>query len=147
MSEQKKQSKTKTGWIAAKVHEDVTLPSGFQVDITIPNLSALIKADALPNDLVEVATKVAVNQEPPPDLFEQMDQLNTFLVSQTVVKPAVTPEEVNALPAEDIDMLVAFATRRTDIDAVGHQIAGLETIPSFRRFRGFDALDPDLLAE
>jgi hypothetical protein len=142
------ESKSKAAWKSKKVHEDITLPSGMKVDITIPNLSALIKADALPNNLLDVATKAATNSEVPDDLFEQMDDLNTFLVSKSLVKPALTAEEVNdVVPAEDIDMLVSLATRRIDIDAVGHQIAGLETIDSFRRFRGLDALDPDLLAD
>lgn len=140
--------KTKAAWTKKKVHSDITLPSGMVVDITIPNLAALIKADALPNDLLSVATKAAVKQEVPDDLFQQMDDLNTFLVSKSLVAPEITADEVNTVvPAEDIDMLVSFATRRIDVDAVGHQLAGLETVPSFRRFRGLDALDPDLLAE
>lgn len=131
-----KQSKTKTGWVKSKVHEDITLPSGFKVDIELPNIPSLIKAGALPNELVEVATKAAVTNDIPEDMFEKMDDFNNYLVSVTVVNPKITPEDVKDLPSEDIDMLVGFATRTRDMDAVGHHIAGLETIKSFREFRG-----------
>jgi len=145
MSDTATQSKkSKSAWVKSAVHEDVTLPSGFKVDIKLPNLPSLIKSGALPNELVDVATKAATDQEIPPDLFERLDEFNTFLVSKTVVKPEIAEEEVNSLPAEDIDMLVGFATRTRDTDAVGHHIAGLETIPSFRKFRGLDGSGPGL---
>ena len=134
----KSQTKSKSAWIKARLHENVTLPSGFQVDIELPNLPALIKSGSLPNELVEVATKAATEQEIPPDLFERLDEFNTYLVAKTVVKPEVAEEDVNKLPTEDIDMLVGFATRTRDMDAVGKHIAGLETIDSFRKFRKLD---------
>ena len=131
-----KQTKSKSAWIGSKVHKDITLPSGFQVDIELPNIPALIKSGALPNELVDVATKAATEQDIPEDLFEKLDEFNNFLVSVTVVKPEIKPEDVHDIPSEDIDMLVGFATRTRDMDAVGHHIAGLEKIDSFRQFRG-----------
>ena len=41
------------------------------------------------------------------------------------------------------EMLVGFAQRAIDIDAVGHQLGGLETVKSFRASRGIWPLDPD----
>lgn len=134
-----KPTKTKSAWIKHKIHEDILLPSGMYVDISIPNLPAMIKSGQLPNPLLDVATKAATDQEVPEDLFEKLDELNTFLVSKTVVKPEITVDEVNDLPAEDLDMLIGFATRSRDLDAAGNHIAGLEKIPSFRRFRGLDS--------
>jgi hypothetical protein len=133
------QAKSKTNWQKASVHEDVTLPSGFVVDIKLPNLAALIKSGALPNDLIEVASAAAAAGEVPPELFEKLDEFNRFLVAKTVVKPEIAEEEVNSLPTEDIDMLVGFATRTRDMDAIGHHIAGLEKIDSFRKFRGLES--------
>lgn len=129
---------SKTNWKKAKVHKDITLPSGEQVDIQIPNLPALVKAGALPNELLEVATKAAATGQVPDDLLEKLDDYHRFLVARTVVAPAITEEEVNDLPTEDIEMLVSFATRQRDTDAIGHHLAGLETVAEFRRFRGLD---------
>lgn len=147
MSESKP-SKSKAAWSAAAVHEDITLPSGFKVDIKLPNLAALIKAGQLPNELLQAAQKVAAlgrNPNPEeaitPELYDQMESFNNFVVAHTVVKPSIAEEDVSNLPSEDIDMVVGFAMRRIDFDAVGHHIAGLETIESFRRFRGIEQPD------
>lgn len=136
--------KSKSAWTGRKVHTDITLPSGMKVDITLPNLPALIKSGALPNELIEVATKAATNKDIPEDLFERLDEFNRFLVAKTVVKPAITEDEVDQLPSEDIEMLVEFATRQRDMDAIGHHYAGLETVDSFRQFRRLDASSPGL---
>lgn len=136
---------TKTNWKKARVHEDITLPSGAKVDIVLPNLPALAKSGALPNELVEVATKAASTGEVPPDLLEQLDAYHKFLVVHTVHKPEITTEDVPELPAEDVDMLIQFATRQIDTDAIGHHLAGLETVKSFREFRGLDSSFPNLL--
>lgn len=130
---------SKTIWKKAKVHEGITLPSGAKVDIVLPNLPALVKAGALPNNLVEVATTAATTGEVPPDLLERLDDYHRFLIVHTVYAPKVTEEDIPDLPAEDIDMIVQFATRQIDTDAIGHHLAGLETVDSFRQFRGLDA--------
>lgn len=39
------------------VHKDVTLPSGAIVEIKLPNLSQMIKAQTLPNELVDAALR------------------------------------------------------------------------------------------
>lgn len=136
---------TKINWKKAKVHEDITLPSGAVVDVVIPNLPALIKAGQLPNKLIEVATAAATTGQVPEDLLERLEEYHRFLVSKTVHAPTITDEDVNDLPYEDIEMLVQFATRQIDTDAIGHHLAGLETVDSFRRFRGLDASFPNLL--
>lgn len=134
----------KTDWKKKRTHE-VTLPSGAEVEIAIPNLPALVKGGALPNDLIEVATKAASTGEVPDDLLERLDDYHRFLVAETVVSPEIKVEEVNDLPTEDIDMLVQFATRQRDMDAIGHHLGGLETVDSFREFRGLDSSFSNLL--
>lgn len=136
---------SKSNWKKSRVHEGITLPSGVAVDIQIPNLPALVRGGALPNDLLEVATKAAVSGEVPSDLLEKLDDYHKFLVAKTVVKPEVSEEEVNDLPTEDIEMLVGFATRARDTDAIGHHIAGLEKVAEFRQFRGLDDGVADIL--
>jgi hypothetical protein len=138
---------SKDGWKRAKQHK-VTLPSGAVVKIELPDLARMIKGGQVPNELLDVATRVGAGSanaaddtpEKKRELLGQAAEFNAFLVEQTVVEPSVTKEEVLAddLPAEDVDLLVQFALRKTDFDAVGKHLGGLETVDSFRRFRGLD---------
>jgi len=135
------QKTTKTSWKKAAVHEDVTLPSGTVVSIKLPNLSLMLKTGNIPNSLVEAAVEMqnATSRgtaEITQEMIEQQWDYYSFLVSKTVVEPAITQEEVVDIPAEDVEMLVEFATRQRDIDAVYRHIAGLDKMESFRRFRG-----------
>lgn len=130
---------TKNQWVKQGVHEDVTLPSGAKVTIKLPNVSELIKSGQLPNDLIKVATEYVAKgatAELPDDLNDKVAEYNRFLVALTVHEPKITPDDVPSLPAEDLDMIVSFANRQIDIDAVGHHLAGLEAVDSFREFRG-----------
>jgi hypothetical protein len=150
---------SKEQWKAAKVHT-VTLPSSAVVNITLPDLAAMIKGGQIPNALLDVAQKVGTGQpvvapegtdadkdEASKELFGEISEFHAFLVSETVVDPKVTPEEVQAgeLPAQDVAVLVQFALRERDMDAVGHHLGGLETVDEFRKFRGLDASIEDLL--
>jgi len=132
---------TKTSWKKAAVHEGVTLPSGTVVSIKLPNLSLMLKTGNIPNSLVEAAVEMqnAMSRgtaEITKEMIEQQWDYYSFLVAKTVVEPEITQEEVADIPAEDVEMLVEFATRQRDIDAVYRHIAGLDKMESFRRFRG-----------
>jgi hypothetical protein len=132
---------TITSWKAARKHE-VTLSSGTQVVIELPNLPKYIQSGQIPNDLLEAAIGFSGgNKAITPELIKEQFEFMKFLVSKTVVEPAVTPDEVEDLPYEDVEMIVEIATRNRDLDAVGHHIAGLEKVDSFRRFRGLDSVD------
>lgn len=126
---------TKTQWKKAKRHQ-ITLPSGVQVEIEVPNLAVLMKTGQIPNDLMEVATKQVQQEQISVELVTKLADFQRYLVSFMVKEPAVTPEEVEDLPAEDIDLLQRIANRETDMDAVGHQLGGLETTDEWRSFRG-----------
>jgi hypothetical protein len=52
-----------------------------------------------------------------------------------VAEPDITPEDVPDLPVLDRDMILEFALRQRDTDAVGHQLYGLEKLDSWVRFR------------
>jgi hypothetical protein len=139
---------TKASWKKAAVHEGITLPSGTVVSIKLPNLPLMIKTGQLPNTLVEdalAAQSAAADASVTREMIEQQWEYYSFLVSKTVVEPAITQEEVAEIPAEDIEMIVEFATRQRDIDAVYAHIAGLDKLDSFRKFRslsgGFEDLE------
>jgi len=157
---------SKEQWKGRAIHP-ITLPSGAEVDIRLPDLAQMIKGGQIPNELLDVAQKVgagvsigeALSPEQPKDgeekkdgvskeLIGQITEFHAFLVAATVVEPAITQEEVltpGAIPAEDIAVIVQFALRERDFDAVGHHLGGLETVPEFRQFRGLDASVADIL--
>lgn len=134
------------------IHKDVTLPSGAIVEIKLPNLSQMIRAGTLPNDLVDAALKQQVAPGEDPDAakmltredLEQDWDFIEFIVPLVLHKPEVKAEDVKDLDPMDVTMLANFAARRTDIDAVGCQIGGLDTQESFRRHRGFFDIDAAL---
>jgi hypothetical protein len=152
---------SKSAWKKAAVHT-VTLPSGMQVDITVPSLSKLAKYGKLDNELLSDATPAPVEgqeivlPEPPaaPSMEERKKALadladfQSWLVSITLVDPKLSPEEVlEYVPTEDLEVLVEFATRKRDMDVKGHHLGGLERSAEWREFRGLPPLDPDLLDE
>lgn len=152
---------TKSGWGKAGTHT-VTLPSGAEVDIRIPDLARLAAQGKLDNELLKDATpppdpnEEYIPDEPPPvktpeerkKALADLAEFNAWLVSITVVNPKVTPEEAadpDVVPTEDSEVLVEFATRRRDMDVLGHHLAGLETNADWRTFRGLPPRDEDLL--
>jgi hypothetical protein len=138
---------TKASWKKAAVHEGITLPSGTVVSIKLPNLPLMIKTGQLPNTLVEDALasqSTSAGTTVTREMIEQQWDYYSFLVSKTVVEPAITQDEVAEIPAEDIEMIVEFATRQRDIDAVYSHIAGLDKLDSFRKFRALSSGFEDL---
>lgn len=133
MTETTKVSTKVTGWKKKAIH-DITLPSGEEVTIRIPNLPHLIKTGQIPNELVNAAIG-AIDATPSREAIEQQADMYNKLVSITVLEPAVDESDVPELPFEDIEMIVEIATRQRDIDAVGHHIGGLEKSDEFRKFR------------
>lgn len=145
---------SKTAWKKQREH-DITLPSGAEIRVALPDLSAMIKSGNIPNDLLDVATKIGTGEkidlgddgDKKRELLGQALDFNAFIVEQTVIEPKVTAEEVRTqqIPAEDVDLIVQIALRKTDFDAVGKHLGGLETVESFRKFRGLDTSIEDLL--
>lgn len=118
-----------------------TLPSGAVVGIEIPDLPELIKSGQIPNDLVETAIQSSGASAQAPLTREDIEQQPVFyrlLVKLTVKEPVVDDELYDRLPTEDKEMIVEFATRQRDLDAVGKHLGGLHTSKEWRQFRGLD---------
>lgn len=130
---------SKTQLLKRRIHEGVTLPSGAVVTIVLPNLGQMIKAGSLPNDLMQAALKQQSasqdEQLTEEDLKKDWDFVE-WIVPLTLYEPKIETADVEKLDPMDITMIANFAARRTDIDAVGHQLGGLETQKSFRDLRG-----------
>lgn len=131
---------TLEGWIKAKRHY-VSLLSGYTVGIEIPNLPLLVKTGQIPNDLVTEALEAIKSGTMTPELVNQQFDFYSKLVVATVKEPDITEADVAELPFEDVELIVEIATRQRDVDALGHQIAGLHTSRDWRRFRGLDYSD------
>lgn len=128
---------SKTAWKKAGVHTGVVLPSGAVVSVRVPNLAKLAEAGEIPNELVDVATAAEQvgPENTPPDALAKLAEVQKFIVSQTVVDPKITPEEVDDLPGEDLPFLSEIAYRQRDIDAIGNPIAGLDKLAKYATFR------------
>lgn len=136
---------SKTAWKEANVHTGVTLPSGAIVDIKIPSLPQLIKAGQVPNHLIDIAIEQGSSDKIDRNILEQTWEFTCFIIPKMLINPEITEDDVSDLPALDLEMLIGFASRVTDMDAVGHQLGGLETQGSFRELRGLDLTPADLL--
>lgn len=137
---------TAAAWKAKRRHL-VTLPSGFEVEIEVPNLPLLVKTGQLSNSLVAEALGTIQSGKLTVDAIAEQADFYAKLVSITVKSPAITEDDVvgpDPLPFEDIEMLVELATRQRDLDALGHHIGGLHTVKAWRTFRGLEHLDPDV---
>jgi len=125
-------------WKKNKTHT-ITLPSSTVVEIEVPDLPGLVKTGQIPNELVDMAIKVAAGKRDVTreDIVQQADFFNKLCVL-TVKAPTVTEEDFSsgAIPFEDKEMIVEIATRQRDLDAVGHHLAGLESVKEWRSFRG-----------
>ncbi len=145
---------SKSAWKKAGVHT-VTLPTGAVVKIRIPNLAQMAQSGELDNDLLQYAEPSLPDnpdEEPTPEQKkENLTKLANFhqwLVSHTLVEPALSPEEVkDTVPTPDLEVLVELASRRRDVDVRGHHIGGLEVSAEWRKFRGIDSGDEGLLDE
>jgi hypothetical protein len=138
--------KTISQWKANRRHA-ITLPSGFEVSIEIPNLAVLVKTGQLPNALVQQAIGAVQAGKLTAEAIAEQADFYAKLVCATVKEPAVTEADVvgdEPIPFEDIEMLVEIATRQRDLDALGHHIAGLHTSKDWRNFRGLSSVYEDV---
>lgn len=133
----------RTSWKARRRHT-VTLPSGFEAEIEVPNLPLLVKTGQLPNALVAEALGTVQSGKLTVEAISEQSDFYSKLVVATVKEPEITEDDVTGpdpLPFEDVEMLVEIATRQRDLDALGHHIGGLHTSKAWRTFRGLDHLD------
>lgn len=136
----------KAAWKKSRSHE-VTLPSGFEVTLEVPNLALLVKTGYLPNDLVQVALQAVQSGKLTAETVAEQSDFYAKLVTITVKDPALEPEDVigdDPIPFEDVEMIVEIATRQRDLDALGRQLGGLHTTKEWRQFRGIEHLYEDV---
>lgn len=148
--------RTKEAWGKRAVHV-VTLPSGMDVKIRIPNLGLLLEGDALPQTLRNAALQEMVDPisnrvargavvaaenespgEPAPtvtlDDVRELYDLHKWLVVQTVIEPELELDDLHDLPQEDLEMLTQIATRERTTDAAGRSL-GTEPLSRWATFR------------
>lgn len=134
-----------------------TLPSGQEVEFTVPDSNALIMAGRLPEELTEIAlyaasypdgfegyvndlsVRVAMRPEEPggPDRLQQAVRdgvrLGHWLVAHMLVDPELEPSEVPELPQMDVRMLLEFAERKRNRDARGVELP-IAMLEEYERF-------------
>ncbi len=129
----------KSKWKSKKRISGITLPSGEVVDIELPLIPEMLRAGTVPNELVSFATKTQENiggvDSVDIEEIKEATEFMRWLVSETVKSPAIEPDDVPELPASDVDMLLEFALRQRDTDAIGHHLHGLEKVSAWRNFR------------
>lgn len=142
MAQQTAASKNKAAWKKARRHT-VTLPSGFVVEIEVPNLALLVKTGYLPNELVTQALGVLKDGVVTPEVINEQPEFYAKLAKITVKSVDLEYDDVigdDAIPYEDVEMIIEFATRQRDLDAVGHHLGGLHTVKEWQTFRNIEHL-------
>jgi len=143
-------SKTLSAWKKRREHHNVTLDSGMEVDIIFLDLGKLIQGDAVPKELQQVALQQSLapgeavrkifeqvekgDTEETLKLAQQLDDLDKWMVSESVVKPKLTREDVDELPPGDVEMLCDIIGRRRKTDAKG-VFLGVVPLDLFATFR------------
>lgn len=135
--------KDAAAWKAAKRHP-VSLPSGIEIEIEIPNLPQMVKTGQVPNDLVEAAIGALQRDKITKELVVEQADFYNKLVATAVKVPTITEDDVPDLPYEDVELIVELATRQRDVDALGRHLAGLHKSKEWRSFRGLDYGDEAL---
>lgn len=167
----------KAGWLARSDRgpHNATLPSGQPVQFIVPNSDELIRSGRLPDDLAELALFCAAHPEGADGYMADVAiqslraedraklaktvrdgiELADWLVAHMLLEPVVLPSEVRLLPEADVEMLLAFAERRRNVDHLGVTLP-IALLEGFARFRdeprgGADdghggRIDPDVRA-
>lgn len=136
-------TKSVANWKKAKQHL-VTLPSGFEAVVEIPNIPLLVKTGQLPNDLVTEAIGNIAKGKLTKEIIEQQSDFYDKVVILAVKDPVLTEADVHDIPFEDVEMIVEIATRQRDLDAAGHHVGGLNENEDWRTFRGLAPLNSNV---
>jgi hypothetical protein len=123
-----------------------TLPSGAVVKFVVADLSMLLRSGKLPEPLQLTATLMGAHEAGPSGYMNDLvgtaiarggdgqetvasaitiaKDLTHHLIAESLVEPAVTPEEVaeGLFPEADILMLTELATRERNVDAAGKRL-------------------------
>src|SRR5262245_15685657 len=137
-------------WKQKALH-DITLPTGVQVTIRIPDVGMLLKGGAVPEKL-RIAALAYISREltgKVPGLVREEDdgnaiideeiladqmRMHDWIVLQSVVEPQLTEDDLPNIPVEDLVMLTEIANRERDTDALGVRL-GVEPLDRWLPFR------------
>lgn len=137
-----------------------TFPSGAVLKFVIPDSGALLRSGRLPENLRETALLCAAHPDGPEGYMSELVtaaivagdraersatvtkaisdgmELGHVLIAEMLVEPKVTPEEVarGDFPELDVKMLLEFAERRRNTDALGHKVP-VVILAEWARFR------------
>jgi hypothetical protein len=136
-------------WKKRRSHH-IQVDSGAWVDILFQDLGKLIQGDAVPKELTQIALQQSLapgeavrkifeqieagETEKTMELARQLDDLDKWMVSESVVKPKLTREDVDELPPGDVEMLCDIIGRRRKTDARG-VFLGVVPLDLFTTFR------------
>lgn len=135
----------------------ITLPSGMRVRARVLGLATLARLEGLPEDLTDaVVLHVAnleagglpavigvelANQKTDPEAAARLakhvadfGRLTKHLVAEALVEPAMTVDELDEIPDDDLEMLMRIVTGRQAFDAAGIRI-GVEPVDAWATFR------------
>jgi hypothetical protein len=144
---------TKTSWLKSGTHT-ITTYTGHVIKIKYPNLALMMRIGLIPTHLRATAVKVAKGEvttsgaaalgvgedlaEPEGDeAYEEIlrvVELMDLLIAEMVVEPKLSQEDIDAMPGEDRDLLLAIANRERDVDAAGVRL-GVEPLSRWDTFR------------
>lgn len=140
-------------WLSLGVHR-VTLPTGAVVRLRLPDLSTLVARRMVPDELRSIAQQAFLrdvkletgNPEAPlaEDKLAELYDLNCWLVSDMLVEPSISPDQVRLLPAEDLEWLILLAQRDVDTDALGVRlgVAPVDRFPADGELSGGPSVGP-----
>lgn len=145
----------------------ITLPSGVVVVVRFPPLGALIRANAVPLDLREIAkAEIALpggaaahvgraiagsDPEKPEEwatIEQEVEKLRRFVIwlvaEHTLVEPRLTVEQLDSgeIDDRDLEMLIDISRRRVDRDARGVRL-GVVSLEDAAVFREEHRCPPD----
>ena len=135
----------------------LTLPSGMRVTARVLGLSQLARLEGLPDDLSDAVVMHVVNLEHgglPPAIGVELSKagqgdeqaaekanqyiadfgrLTKHLVAEALVEPALSVDDLDEVPEEDLEMLMRIVTGRQAFDAAGVRI-GVEPLDAWATF-------------
>jgi len=146
---------SKTAWKRLAVHT-ITVNSGARLKIKFPDMSSLLRADALPTELVHVAfmdkfapdmlRQIIGDADKEAELLRNFDDLQNRLIVEMLVEPKLTLDELHLVPQEDLEMLKEIAMRERNTDARG-VILGVVPLDVFATFREAHEGSEDVAAD
>lgn len=125
---------TVDSWKKSKRHK-ITLPSGVEVEIEVPNLRHLMQVGEIPNNLIDDIGSSPEDAQITPELLQKQQDFYNKLIKATVKAPEITESDVQELPYEDIEFLTEIALRQRESDALGKHIGGLDQHSNYKSVR------------